>query len=159
MSCSNRFGSNHHSFDHPVRIRFEQHAVHERAGITFVAIANQVFYIRLLILHHLPFQPGTETTASPSPEAAVEYFLYNLLRIQSFKADVLRFKTAIRFVFLHVQRVDNPAVFGGNRYLAVEKIGNFLFPEVNGKTLHSLPNLVGLYFFEEIVHSVFHFIK
>ena len=33
-----------HSFNHPVWERFHQHPVHERAGIAFVAIDDDVFH-------------------------------------------------------------------------------------------------------------------
>ena len=35
----------HHAFHHAVRIAFEHAAVHERAGIAFVGVANHVFHV------------------------------------------------------------------------------------------------------------------
>ena len=38
-------GGNQHAFEHAVRIAFEHAAIHERAGIAFVGIADDIFLL------------------------------------------------------------------------------------------------------------------
>ena len=44
FGCAHRIGGDHHAFEHAVRIAFEDAAIHERAGIAFVARCRCTYF-------------------------------------------------------------------------------------------------------------------
>ena len=61
-----------HPFEETVRVAFDDRAVHERARVAFVGVADQVA-VRLFVgAGKHPFAPGGEPAAAASAQAAVE---------------------------------------------------------------------------------------
>ena len=61
-------GGNGHAFEDAVRVRLHDHAVHKRAGIAFVAVADEVLFVARSSGHHSPLASGRK----PAPSAAAE---------------------------------------------------------------------------------------
>ena len=57
------------ALDDPVRERFEDHAVHERTRVAFVAVADDVLGRLGLLADHAPFLAGGETSAAAPAQA------------------------------------------------------------------------------------------
>ena len=45
LACADRVGGDDHAFDHGMRIAFQHAAVHERARVAFIGVADHVFDI------------------------------------------------------------------------------------------------------------------
>ena len=59
-----------HAFEHAVRVAFEHAAIHERAGIAFVRVADHVLGGRDLLRHQLPLQTGGIARAAAPAQSA-----------------------------------------------------------------------------------------
>ncbi len=59
-----------HAFNHAMRIAFHHAAIHERARIPFVAVADDVFLFAGRLGGVFPLQPGQETCAAASAQTA-----------------------------------------------------------------------------------------
>ena len=73
-------GGNGHAFEHAVRIAFQNAAVHERAGIAFVGVADDIFLRALRFGDRAPFEAGGKTRAAASAQAALDHGLHHFLR-------------------------------------------------------------------------------
>jgi hypothetical protein len=62
----------HQAFDDAVRIAFHHGAVHERAGIALVAVADDVLLRRILHSRRVPLAAGRESAAAASAQPGVE---------------------------------------------------------------------------------------
>ena len=62
-------GIDDHALDDGMRIAFHQRAVHERARIAFVAVADDGLDLRARFLRVLPFEPGGEACAAAPAQA------------------------------------------------------------------------------------------
>ena len=60
----------HHAFDHAMRIGFQHGAIHERAGIAFVAVADDEFLAAGHLGHGRPLESRRVTATTASPQAA-----------------------------------------------------------------------------------------
>ena len=58
-----------HAFDERMRIAFERRAVHERAGVALVGVADDVLRPALRLAGQLPLGAGGETAAAAAPQA------------------------------------------------------------------------------------------
>ena len=58
-----------HAFDHAVRIAFQHAAVHERAGIAFVGVADDELLVACGLAGELPLSPGGEARAAAAAQA------------------------------------------------------------------------------------------
>ena len=64
-------GRDGHAFQHAVRIAFEHRAVHERAGIAFVGVADDVLFLLAGLGHGAPLEArGIARAAAPAQPAA-----------------------------------------------------------------------------------------
>jgi len=59
----------HHAFDDLKGVALEDRAVHERAGVAFIAIADDVFDLGFLVGRELPFLAGREARAATATNA------------------------------------------------------------------------------------------
>ena len=53
-----RVRADDHAFEHAVRVAFDDRAVHERAGITFVGVADDVLRLGRDFRHEFPLEAG-----------------------------------------------------------------------------------------------------
>ena len=72
-------GRNRHAFDHAVRIAFQDAAIHERAGVAFVAVADDVLHVAGGLGHRAPLQSGRITAAAAPAQAALGDLLDHVL--------------------------------------------------------------------------------
>ena len=104
-------------------------AVHERAGVALVSVADDVLLGGLLLPGALPFPAGGEAAAAPAPEAGVGDGLADLLvrHLEQglFKAGV----AALGDVLLNILRVAGAAVLQNHPVLLLVE-GNILLPGV-----------------------------
>ena len=77
---ADRASRDHHAFQHGVGIAFHDGAVHERARVAFVAVADDVFLIVLGGEREFPFEAGGETAAAAAAETGVDHGLADLFR-------------------------------------------------------------------------------
>ena len=68
------YAGNHHALDDGVGIALHDGAVHKRAGVALVTVADDILYIGDVFAHTLPLAPGRETAAAPAPETGVGDF-------------------------------------------------------------------------------------
>ncbi len=64
---SHRSRRDGHSFDHSIRKRLEQHAVHECAGIPLIAVADNVLRVTGGLPGFLPLDVRGKTGPAPPP--------------------------------------------------------------------------------------------
>ena len=64
-------GRDGQAFQHAMRIGFEHQPVHERAGIAFIAIADDVFDCARLRASQRPFAAGGKARAAASAQAGI----------------------------------------------------------------------------------------
>ena len=69
-----------HTFNKGVRIAFQDGAVHERAGVSFVSVADDELLVSLSAAHHAPLASGGEACAASSSQSGLENFLYYIFR-------------------------------------------------------------------------------
>ena len=58
-----------HAFDHGVRITFENTAIHERARIALVRVADHVLRVARRLARELPLAPGRESGTATSAQS------------------------------------------------------------------------------------------
>src|SRR6185437_8079817 len=84
-------------------IAFHQHAVRERAAVTFVGVADHVFLRALRLGHGLPFDPRREADATAAAQAGLGDFAQDLLAADPSRA-LEAAPAAGRLVILEAQR-------------------------------------------------------
>ena len=77
---ADRVSRDGHAFEHAVRIAFQNAAVHERAGIAFVGVANDIFFRAGRFGDRAPFETGGKTRAAASAQTALHHRLDHVLR-------------------------------------------------------------------------------
>ena len=65
-------GGDGHAFEHAVRIAFQDAAVHERAGVAFVGVADDVFLARSASWRPCPTSGRWEARAAAAAQAALD---------------------------------------------------------------------------------------
>jgi len=68
-------GRDHHALDHPVGVAFHDAAIHKRAGVALVAVADHIAHRLLLGSHLAPLLPRREACAAPAPEPGIRHGL------------------------------------------------------------------------------------
>ncbi len=77
---SHGVGADHHPFDDGMRVAFQDGTVHERTGVSFVGIADNIFLISRRSRAETPFQPGGESAAAAAAQARLFHFIDHLGR-------------------------------------------------------------------------------
>ena len=103
----------HHAFDDGVWVALHDRAVHERAGVALVAVADDVFFIAFTLAGQIPFAARGEAAAAPALEAGIHHQAANCLgrHVRSFFC--LRV-SAHGDIFVDVGRVDIADLFQHN---------------------------------------------
>ena len=77
---ADRASGDHHAFEHGVGVALHDGAVHERARVAFVAVADDVFLVVLGGEREFPLEAGGETAAAATAESGVDHGLADLFR-------------------------------------------------------------------------------
>ena len=72
-------GGDGHAFDHAVRVAFEHGAVHERARVAFVGVAEDVLHVAGGLARELPLEAGREARAAAAAQARLLDLVDDLL--------------------------------------------------------------------------------
>ena len=111
-----------HAFDDSVRIAFEDAAVHERAGIALVGVADDELLVALGVASELPLapsrKPGPATAAKPRGPHRLDHFLGVVIFNDSGKGLV----AVAGDVVLDSLRIDLAAVAKQNFILPLEEV-------------------------------------
>ena len=68
-----------HAFQQPVRIALADRAIHERARIAFVGVADHVLLVAGRVEGHLPLLAGGEAAAAAAAQAAGQHLVHHFL--------------------------------------------------------------------------------
>ena len=74
--------ADHHAFDNLVRHAFEQGTIHERPGIAFVGVANDIFLVAGRLAAKAPLHAGREAGAAATAQAGLAHFVNHLFGFQ-----------------------------------------------------------------------------
>ena len=106
--------SEHHTLDDFKGVAFEDGAVHERAGVAFVAVADDVFLIGLDVSGELPLTAGGESTAATSADAGGEDLVDDFLRGHRGEGLLQGLEAVVAEGFLELVGVDEGAAVEGD---------------------------------------------
>ena len=73
-------GGDGHAFQQAMRIALDHGPIHERPGIAFVGVADQVLLLAAGVAGELPLRAGGKTSAAPAAQSAGLDHLADLLR-------------------------------------------------------------------------------
>ena len=76
-----REAADDHPFDEQLRVALHEIAVHERARVALVGVADEVLGLALGVEEELPLEAGREGRAAASPEAGVLHLLDHVHRL------------------------------------------------------------------------------
>ena len=107
---ADRIGRDHHTLDQTMRIGLDNGTVHERAGVAFVRVADQVFRPACGIARGLPFEPGRETRSAAARKPGDLDFLDDLFRRHGPKHLFKGLISVIGHIIVNVSRIDHAAV-------------------------------------------------
>ncbi len=140
---ADRLGGDAHPFDNAVGERFEQHAVHECAGIALVAVADDVLFLALGGADSGPFQPGRKARPAPAAEPALLDRRNHLLGRERFQTAAEGREPVVPQVLVQIGRIELAAVFGGQVHLRPEKRADRTVADVDGMPGDRIADLVG----------------
>ena len=129
-------GGNRQAFDHAERERFEDHAIHERAGVALVAVADHEFFCARLLLDNAPFDTAGESRAAAPTQAGLLDAVDDLLGLKFAQHAAQRGEPAAREIFVQVKRIDRAEMFGGDVHLPPEKGVHLRVTRAHGVALH-----------------------
>ena len=76
---ADRIRADDQALDHLVRISGEEGSVHERAGLAFVAVDNDVLIVPGRVLGRFPFQTGRESAAAAAAQVGLLHLVEDLV--------------------------------------------------------------------------------
>ena len=117
---ADRFGGDEHAFNHAVRVAFHDGTVHKRAGIAFIAVADDVFFAVFRSQRDLPLSAGGKAAAAASAQSGVQYFLTDVLTGHGGNRSARRVVAAAMNVFRDAVRF-NHTIFQHHPALPVVK--------------------------------------
>ena len=104
--------ADHHALQHPVREGLEDHPVHERARIAFVAVADDVLDVPGGRAGQFPFDAGGETRAAAAAQAAGLHLRNHLLGLALLQGQLHRLETVMLKVVVDAPRVERAGMLG-----------------------------------------------
>ena len=114
-------GADDHALDERVRVALEHRAVHERAGVALVRVAEDVLGVVVLLLGEAPLHPGGEAGAAAAAEAGGEDLFDDLLGRHRGEHLGEGLVAVAGDVLVDVERVDDARVAQHDLDLAVEE--------------------------------------
>ena len=136
-------GGDDHALDHAKRERLEDHAVHERPRVAFVAVADDVLGLVLFRAGESPLQPGWETGPAASAQSAIEHFLNDALGIVALETLFHRHKTVVLDVVVDAAWIEHPRMLGHTTDLRTFEAGVDLLTNILGKARRRIPVFIG----------------
>ena len=121
MIGADRERGDRHSFENAMRIAFEHRSIHERAGVPFVRITDDVLAIAGRFRDGSPLESGRIAGAAASTQAALRHFLHNFRRRPLVQHAEQRSIAARRDVLFHASRIDASAILQHNLVLALKE--------------------------------------
>ena len=114
----------HHALDNAVGVAFQKTAVHERAGVALIGVADHVFDAVFGNGFHagIPLDAGGESGSAPSPEAGGFYLLHHVGLAHGEKGLADGLIAVSCDVRLHGGKFHAPAVAQGDADLAFEEV-------------------------------------
>ena len=110
LGGADRVAGDRHGLEDGVGIAFQRGAVHVRAGVALVGVADHVLLALGLLLRELPLHSGREARAAAAAQARLQDLLHHLLR-RHLEEHLLDGLVAVaRDVVLDLLRVDDAAV-------------------------------------------------
>ena len=100
-----------------MRVTFQNGTVHERAGVTFVRIADDILFVTGLVLLELPLDTGGESRAAASAQTGSLDLINNILRGHGLQDLIQSLIAADTDILMNVLRVDLTAVTKGDPVL------------------------------------------
>ena len=114
LACSDRPGGDGHAFDNAVGATFQQHAVHERTRIAFVAIADDVLQIPRGLADLAPFNSRGEAGSAAPAQAALANLPDQLFGRQVTEGLFEGFESVVAEILVQVGRGRMGDPFGGD---------------------------------------------
>ncbi|OPZ46054.1 MAG: hypothetical protein BWY94_00921 [Actinobacteria bacterium ADurb.BinA094] len=108
-----------HALDDRVRVALEDRAVHERAGVALVGVADEVLDVALALVGELPLDAGREPGAAAAADARVGDLLDDLLLGHRRERRARRLVAAAGEVLVEALRVDHAHVAQGDARLGL----------------------------------------
>ena len=99
-----------HGLDDAVRVALKHGAIHERAGVALVGVADDIFLIRLILSREAPLESGRESAAASAAKAGVLDYLDDLVRGVFGQALCESLIAVHGYVFVDIFGVDDAAV-------------------------------------------------
>ncbi len=120
---ADRVSRDGHAFEHAVRVALQHAAVHERAGIAFVRVADDIFFRAGRFGDRAPFEAGGKARAAATAQAAFDHGFNDLLRRHFVQHLVQRLIAVRRDVAFDAFRIHDAAVGEHDGKLFREKRG------------------------------------
>ena len=150
-------------------VAFQNATVHERTRVTFVSVANYIFFIAYRFSSKLPLHASGEATAATTTQAGLFNFVNNFLRSHGSYCFSQSFVTTYSNVLFNLFRVNSAAISQNKTFLFfIEtdfRIAGYLFQAhrftiketVNNATFiqMSFNNLFNIFYFNFAVESAF----
>ena len=125
--CSRCNRCNQHSFNDTMWFSLHHGTIHKCPGITFITVADNVFFFHILVQDLLPFSSSRESAASTATEGCLAHFIYDLLWCHIKQCFCDSTVTTESYVFCDAFRIDASAVLQCNTCLLFIKWNIFLF--------------------------------
>ncbi len=106
-----------HAFDDAVRIAFHDRAIHERARVAFIGVADNKFLRAGIAFREGPFLPGGETCAAAAAQAGSFHRVDDILGRHLGQGFADGLVTAIGDIFFDFFRIDQTAIAQRNPFL------------------------------------------
>ena len=120
LACAHGIGRDGHAFNHAMRIAFQNAAIHERAGVAFVAVADHVFQVAAGLGHRAPLQAGGIAAAAAPAQSAFGDLLDHAVGRHLGERRQQRLVAVARDVVVDLFRIDVAGVLEHHVHLLVE---------------------------------------
>ena len=112
-----------HGLQHRVRVALEHRAVHERARVALVGVADHILFIADVLGRKLPLEPGREACAAAAAKAGALHEVDDVRRGHFREHAAQRLIPVHADILLNVLRVDDAAVAQRHAQLRLVKPG------------------------------------
>ncbi len=135
-------GGDGDAFEHTERERLQQHAIHERAGVAFVAIADDVLGRSAGLPNLLPLDARRETGSAPATKPGQLDLFDHLLAAHLGQGPLQRSKAATGHIRVNVQRLGFARMLHGDPLLRAQILADRRVTHVHSVSRDRLPALI-----------------